>query len=114
MGPQATPKTALGYASRLSRNPHKGPVGRPEERENAASFAAKCAHLLLGLKQQVHQLRQLQEQKKRVEGDGVVVHTGAGISTSAGIPDFRGPSGVWTLEQRGKTLADVEANIIQV
>ncbi len=35
------------------------------------------------------------------EAQYLVVFTGAGISTESGLPDFRGPDGIWTRKDKG-------------
>jgi NAD-dependent deacetylase len=38
----------------------------------------------------------------------VVALTGAGISTESGIPDFRGPQGVWTKNPKAEKLSNIQ------
>ncbi|XP_058138070.1 NAD-dependent protein deacylase sirtuin-6 isoform X2 [Dasypus novemcinctus] len=76
---------SVNYAAGLSPYADKGKCGLPEIFDPPEELERK-----------VRELAQLVWRASYV-----VFHTGAGISTASGIPDFRGPHGVWTMEERG-------------
>ncbi|XP_031118763.1 NAD-dependent protein deacetylase SRT1 isoform X2 [Ipomoea triloba] len=81
---------SLGYAEKLSYIEDVGSVGMTEYYDPTHVLEEKVERLALMIKKSKH----------------LVVFTGAGISTSCGIPDFRGPKGIWTLQKEGKALPE--------
>ncbi|CAE7300075.1 cobB [Symbiodinium sp. CCMP2592] len=50
----------------------------------------------------------LEEARRLVdESSRIVVLTGAGVSTDSGIPDFRGPEGLWTKNPGAEEASDI-------
>ncbi|XP_057485294.1 NAD-dependent protein deacetylase SRT1-like [Actinidia eriantha] len=81
---------SLGYAEKLSYIEDVGKVGMSEIFDPPRVLQEKIEKLAIMIQKSKH----------------LVVFTGAGISTSCGIPDFRGPKGIWTLQREGKALPE--------
>jgi NAD+-dependent protein deacetylase sirtuin 6 len=82
----------LDYNSRLKPMGQKGLCGDPEIVEVDTDLRRKVSSLTSLIR----------------NSNKCVIFTGAGISTSSGIPDFRGPKGIWTRELKGDTIPDEE------
>lgn len=77
---------SANYAAGLSPCDSRGKCGLPEIVDPATEAAEKTKQMADWIRQSSH----------------CVLLVGAGISTASGIPDFRGPKGIWTIEEQQK------------
>lgn len=76
--------SSQGYSDRLTPYENKGVLDLKHDPGHPLAVLYKAKYIAQRIREAQH----------------VVVHTGAGVSTNSGIPDFRGPSGVWTVQQQ--------------
>ncbi|KAH7576609.1 hypothetical protein JRO89_XS01G0117200 [Xanthoceras sorbifolium] len=99
---------SLGYAKKLSYREDVGSVGMSEifDQPHVLQQKILSVDLCSGLEEE-DLARSIEEVAAIIkESKHLVAFTGAGISTSCGIPDFRGPKGVWTLQSEGKDVPE--------
>jgi NAD-dependent deacetylase len=56
-------------------------------------------------------MRHQEPQRWLAEAEAVTVLSGAGISTGSGIPDFRGPQGVWTKDPSAQAMSTLQSYV---
>nr|XP_023019357.1 NAD-dependent protein deacetylase sirtuin-7 isoform X1 [Leptinotarsa decemlineata] len=83
-------------------------LGRWKRREEAKRRLEELEDPADVLKEKCHILAQAIAQSQHL-----VVYTGAGISTSAKIPDYRGSNGIWTRLQQGKEIGNHDLTLAE-
>jgi NAD-dependent SIR2 family protein deacetylase len=73
-----------------------GLQGKREWEDLKACFIGKGKPKMKNLEERIRKLSQWM-----FMSEYLIISTGAGISTESGLPDFRGPDGIWTRQAKG-------------